>query len=74
MSGAAGMTSPPPAASALAGTCPDGFTPKEGSNDFPIGGKMRKLLSHPKGSEPSAFMLKPPPAGLTCVLGRYTDH
>jgi hypothetical protein len=32
------------------------------------------LLSHPKGTAPTAFMLKPPPAGFTCVVGPYTDH
>jgi poly(3-hydroxybutyrate) depolymerase len=32
------------------------------------------LLSHPKGTPKEAFQLKPPPAGLTCVLGAYTDH
>ncbi|MET0340410.1 MAG: PHB depolymerase family esterase [Polyangiales bacterium] len=32
------------------------------------------LLSFKKGSDPKAFKLKTPPAGLTCVLGEYTDH
>jgi len=32
------------------------------------------LLSHPKGTAPSAFVLKPPPTGFTCVVGAYTDH
>ena len=32
------------------------------------------LRSHPKGSDPKAFVLKPPPSGLTCVVGPYTDH
>lgn len=32
------------------------------------------LLSHKKGSDPKSFVLKQPPAGLSCVLGPYTDH
>jgi hypothetical protein len=32
------------------------------------------LLSHPKGTDPAAFMLMPPPGGLSCVVGPYTDH
>lgn len=32
------------------------------------------LLSHPKGSAPADFQLTPPPEGLGCVLGAYTDH
>lgn len=32
------------------------------------------LLSHPKGTPKSRFALTTPPAGLTCVLGEYTDH
>ncbi|MDD9944143.1 MAG: hypothetical protein OXU20_24075 [Myxococcales bacterium] len=35
---------------------------------------VETLLSHPKGSDPSSFMLTDPPAGYTCVLGPYTDH
>jgi poly(3-hydroxybutyrate) depolymerase len=32
------------------------------------------LLSHPKGTPKASFVLKPPPSGLTCVLGAYNDH
>jgi hypothetical protein len=32
------------------------------------------LLAHPQGSAPADFDLTPPPAGLGCVLGPYTDH
>lgn len=35
---------------------------------------METLLSHPKGSDPAKFVLKPPPSGLSCVVGAYTDH
>ena len=34
----------------------------------------RTLLSHPKGSDPAAFVLTPPPSGFSCVVGKYTDH
>ena len=32
------------------------------------------LLSHPKGSDPADFELMPPPDGMNCVVGEYTDH
>jgi len=32
------------------------------------------LLSHPKGSDPTRFVLTEPPSGFSCVLGEYTDH
>ncbi len=35
---------------------------------------VETLLSHPKGSDPSDFVLTEPPAGFSCVLGEYTDH
>jgi hypothetical protein len=35
---------------------------------------IETLLSHPKGTPKDAFKLKPPPSGLSCVLGAYTDH
>jgi Esterase PHB depolymerase len=35
---------------------------------------METLLSHPKGTDPAKFVLKPPPSGLSCVVGAYTDH
>jgi dienelactone hydrolase len=35
---------------------------------------IETLLSHPKGTDKSKFMLKPPTGGLNCVLGAYTDH
>jgi dienelactone hydrolase len=35
---------------------------------------VETLLSHPKGSDPEDFVLTEPPAGFSCVVGRYTDH
>lgn len=35
---------------------------------------LRTLASHPKGSDPRAFRLTPPPEGYACKLGRFTDH
>ncbi len=32
------------------------------------------LLSHPKGSAVSDFVLPSPPSGFSCVLGEYVDH
>lgn len=32
------------------------------------------LLTHPKGTPVGDFELTMPPAGLSCVLGEYTDH
>jgi poly(3-hydroxybutyrate) depolymerase len=32
------------------------------------------LLSHPKGTPTSSFVLRDPPEGFSCVLGPYTDH
>ncbi|GAA4210840.1 hypothetical protein GCM10022252_79190 [Streptosporangium oxazolinicum] len=34
----------------------------------------RTLASHPKGTPPANFRLTQPPAGMTCVVGPYTDH
>src|SRR5262245_3350499 len=42
--GAAGEPTPPAPGGALAGMCPDGFTPSEGMNtDFPVGGSLREF-------------------------------
>jgi poly(3-hydroxybutyrate) depolymerase len=35
---------------------------------------LKTLASHPKGSDPKAFTLTPPPEGYACKLGRFTDH
>lgn len=35
---------------------------------------IETLLSHPKGTPKDTFKLKPPPSGLSCVVGAYTDH
>ena len=35
---------------------------------------LKTLASHPKGSDPKAFKLTPPPEGYSCKLGRFTDH
>lgn len=35
---------------------------------------LKTLASHPKGSDPKAFRLTPPPQGYSCKLGRFTDH
>lgn len=35
---------------------------------------LKTLASHPKGSNPKAFKLTPPPEGYACKLGRFTDH
>jgi hypothetical protein len=35
---------------------------------------LKTLASHPKGSDPKAFRLTPPPEGYACKLGRFTDH
>jgi poly(3-hydroxybutyrate) depolymerase len=35
---------------------------------------LKTLASHPKGSDPKAFKLTPPPEGYACKLGRFTDH
>jgi poly(3-hydroxybutyrate) depolymerase len=35
---------------------------------------LTTLASHPKGSDPKAFKLTPPPEGYACKLGRFTDH
>ena len=35
---------------------------------------LRTLASHPKGSDPKAFRLTPPPEGYACKLGPFTDH
>jgi poly(3-hydroxybutyrate) depolymerase len=32
------------------------------------------MASHPKGTPKADFMLKPPPDGYMCKLGRYEDH
>jgi hypothetical protein len=35
---------------------------------------LKTLASHPKGSDPEAFRLTPPPEGYSCKRGVYTDH
>lgn len=35
---------------------------------------LETMASHPKGSKPGQFRLKPPPAGYACKLGPFTDH
>lgn len=35
---------------------------------------LKTMASHPKGSDPKAFKLTPPPEGYSCKLGTYTDH
>jgi hypothetical protein len=35
---------------------------------------LTTLSSHPKGSDPKAFKLTPPPEGYSCKLGPFTDH
>ncbi len=35
---------------------------------------LKTLASHPKGSDPKAFVLTPPPEGYACKLGAFTDH
>jgi poly(3-hydroxybutyrate) depolymerase len=35
---------------------------------------LKTLASHPKGSDPKAFRLTPPPEGYSCRLGPFTDH
>lgn len=35
---------------------------------------LKTMASHPKGSDPKAFRLTPPPEGYSCKLGTYTDH
>ncbi|MGH6956116.1 MAG: hypothetical protein ACREEW_05570 [Caulobacteraceae bacterium] len=35
---------------------------------------LETLASHPKGSDPRRFRLKPPPPGYSCKLGRFSDH
>lgn len=35
---------------------------------------LKTLASHPKGSDPKAFKLTPPPEGYSCAVGPYTDH
>ena len=35
---------------------------------------LTTLASHPKGADPKAFVLKPPPPGYSCKLGPFTDH
>lgn len=35
---------------------------------------LKTMASHPKGSDPKAFRLTPPPEGYTCKLGPFTDH
>ena len=32
------------------------------------------LRSHPKGTDPADFELTDPPAGMSCVIGKYLDH
>jgi hypothetical protein len=35
---------------------------------------LKTMASHPKGSDPKAFRLTPPPEGYSCKLGPFTDH
>jgi hypothetical protein len=35
---------------------------------------LKTMASHPKGSDPKAFRLTPPPEGYSCKLGAFTDH
>ena len=35
---------------------------------------LTTLSSHPKGSDPKAFKLTPPPEGYSCKLGTFKDH
>lgn len=35
---------------------------------------LTTLSSHPKGSDPKAFRLTPPPDGYQCHVGRFEDH
>lgn len=35
---------------------------------------LRTMASHPKGSDPKAFTMTPPPEGYACRVGTYTDH
>ena len=35
---------------------------------------LKTMASHPKGTNPKAFRLTPPPEGYSCKLGAYTDH
>ena len=35
---------------------------------------LTTLASHPKGSDPKAFKLTPPPEGYSCKLGTFKDH
>jgi len=35
---------------------------------------LQTMASHPKGTDPKAFKLTPPPEGYTCRIGTYTDH
>ncbi|MEQ1783541.1 MAG: prolyl oligopeptidase family serine peptidase [Hyphomonadaceae bacterium] len=35
---------------------------------------LTTLASHPKGTDPKAFKLTPPPEGYSCKLGAFKDH
>lgn len=35
---------------------------------------LKTMASHPKGSDPKAFKLTPPPEGYACRVGTYIDH
>ena len=35
---------------------------------------LKTMASHPKGTNPKAFRLTPPPEGYSCRIGTYTDH